>query len=62
MLISKNLLGDMLGCLGFWFYVSVVLVMFFIIFYCLVFGDFKWVIWEDKKKNMKNINGEKIWY
>lgn len=49
----------MSGRLGPQSYVSVVLATFSIIFHCSALGDFKRVIREDKKKNMKNTNGEK---
>lgn len=52
----------MSGRLGPQSYVSVVLATFSIIFHCSALGDFKRVIREDKKKNMKNTNGEKNWY
>lgn len=50
----------MSGRLGPQSYVSAVLATFSIIFHCSALGDFKRVIREDKKKNMKNTNGEKI--
>lgn len=59
MLTSKNLSGDMSGRLGPRSYVSVVLATFSIIFHCSALGYFMRVIREDKKKNMKNTNGEK---
>lgn len=49
----------MSGRLGPLSYVSAVLAMFSIIFHCSALGDFKRVIRKDKKKNMKNTNGEK---
>lgn len=52
----------MSGRLGPQSYVSAVLATFSIIFHCSALGDFNRVIREDKKKNMKNTNGEKIWY
>lgn len=49
----------MSGRLGPQSYVSAVLATFSIIFHCSALGDFKRVIREDKKKNMKNTNGKK---
>lgn len=60
MLTSKNLSGDMSGRLGPQSYVSAVLATFSIIFHCSALGDFKRVIREDKKKNMKNTNGKNL--
>lgn len=50
----------MSGRLGPLSYVSAMLATFSIIFHCSALGDFKRVIREDKKKNMKNTNGKKI--